>query len=367
MNSPSTSRRTATPRRPSTVCRRSGKTSLADTSTLPRPAAPATEGPGSPVTATPGPVLPERRPSRRPAAGRSAAGRSAVGRSAAWAHRVFVSPSVLSLLVLGAFPLAFIVAAALSRSSLGKPFQEWVGGENLAKALVDDGVIGSLIRSTVYALGVSVASVALGVIVAVALHRSTGAGSLVRTLLLLPLITPPVVVGIIWKLIFNPSGGLLDTVTRFFGYSGPPLSLLSSTDWALPAIAVADVWEWTPLVTLLVFAALLGMEPEVREAAALDGAHGIRLFTNITFPAISGVVAAVFFIRLVIAFKAFDLIVLMTSGGPGQSTTTPSYLIYQAALQQFDVGRAAAITLLFALVVTAVTIPVAIITRRAQQ
>ncbi|MCW4386381.1 sugar ABC transporter permease [Salinibacterium sp. SYSU T00001] len=325
---------------------------MADSSTLSRPAehSPAAPPPAAPRTAE---VPPSRRPSSR--------------RRSAWAHRIFVSPSVLSLLVLGAFPLLFIIAAALSESSLGRPFQEWVGADNITRAIADTDVVASLVRSSVYAAGVTVVSVTLGVAVAVALHRTVGAGSVVRTLLLLPLITPPVVVGIVWKLIFNPSGGLLDTVTRFFGYSGPPLSLLSSTDWALPAIAIADVWEWTPLVTLLVFAALLGMDPEVREAAALDGAHGIRLFAHVTLPAIRGVIGAVFFIRLVIAFKAFDLIVLMTSGGPGQSTTTPSYLIYQAALQQFDVGRAAAITLLFALVVTLVTIPVAVITRRLQQ
>lgn len=286
---------------------------------------------------------------------------------AAWAHRIFVAPSVIALIALGAYPLAFIIAAALSKSSLGRPFQSWVGTENLEAALADGDVVGSLVRSTVYAVGVSVVSVVLGVVIALALERAVRGGAVIRTLLLLPLITPPVVVGIIWKLIFNPSGGLLDTVLGFFGATGPPLSLLSSTVWAFPAIAIADVWEWTPLVTVLVFAAVIGQDPEVREAASLDGAHGLRLFNSITLPAIGGVVASVFFIRLVIAFKAFDLIVLMTSGGPGQSTTTPAYLIYQAALQQFDVGRAAAITLLFAVVVTLVTLPVALATRRLQQ
>jgi len=285
----------------------------------------------------------------------------------AWSHRLFITPGVVALLALGAYPLAFIVAASLSESSLGRPFQEWVGTAGLASALADDDVVASMIRSTGYAIGVSLSSVVLGVVVALALHRAAAGGALVRTLFLLPLITPPVVVGIIWKLIFNPSGGLLGTVAGFFGHTGVPLSPLSSTTWALPAVAVADIWEWTPLVAVLVFAALLGQDPEVREAAALDGAGGIRLFRAITLPAIAGVIASVLFIRLVIAFKAFDLIVLMTSGGPGQATTTPSYLIYQAALQQFDVGRAAAITLVFAVVVTVVTLPFALATRRFQR
>jgi multiple sugar transport system permease protein len=282
----------------------------------------------------------------------------------ATAHRLFVSPSVLSLIVLGFYPLIFIVLTALSESSLGRPFQEWVGTANLEAALGDDDVVASLLRNTIYAIFVSAASAVLGVATALALFRSARSGAVVRTLLLLPMITPPVVVGILWKLIFNPSGGLFNTVLSFFGYSGDPVSVLASPTFAFLGIAVADVWEWTPLIALLVFAALLGQDPELTEAAALDGAGGIRLFAQITLPAIAGTIAAAFLIRIVLAFKVFDLVYIMTAGGPGQSTTVPAYLIYQAALQQFDLGRAGTITLLLAVVVTVVTLPVVAITRR---
>jgi multiple sugar transport system permease protein len=302
----------------------------------------------------------------RPGPGRSTRPRLSGGAASGgrWAHRAFVTPGVLALIVLGVYPLVFIALAAFSESSLGKPFQSWVGTANFSEALTNSDVTASLVRNVLYALGVGAASVVLGVAVAVALFRTVRAGSLVRTLLLLPLITPPVVVGILWKLIFNPSGGLLNTVIGLFGYSGEPVSVLASPVFALGGVAVADVWEWTPLITLLVFAALLGQSPEVTEAANLDGAHGWRLFRHITLPAIAGTVAAAFLIRVVLAFKVFDLIYIMTSGGPGTSTTTPSYLIYQAALQQFDLGRAATITLLLAVVVTVVTLPIVAITRR---
>lgn len=271
---------------------------------------------------------------------------------------------MLSLVVLGLYPLIFIVLTALSESSLGRPFQEWVGTANIEAALADEDVVASLVRNTVYALLVSVASVVLGVATAMALFRSARSGAIVRTLLLLPMITPPVVVGILWKLIFNPSGGLFNTLLSFVGYSGDPVSVLASPTLAFLGVAVADVWEWTPLIALLVFAALLGQDPEVTEAAALDGAGGIRLFRQITLPAIAGTVAAAFLIRIVLAFKVFDLVYIMTAGGPGQSTTVPAYLIYQAALQQFDLGRAGTITLLLAVVVTLVTLPIVAITRR---
>lgn len=271
---------------------------------------------------------------------------------------------MLSLVVLGLYPLIFIVLTALSESSLGRPFQDWVGTANIDAALADDDIIASLVRNTAYALLVAGSSVVLGIATAVALYRSARSGALVRTLLLLPMITPPVVVGILWKLIFNPSGGLFNTVLTFFGHSGDPVSVLASPTLAFLGVAVADVWEWTPLIALLVFAALLGQDPEVTEAAALDGAGGIRLFGHITLPAIAGTIAAAFLIRIVLAFKVFDLVYIMTAGGPGQSTTVPAYLIYQAALQQFDLGRAGTITLLLAVVVTLVTLPIVAITRR---
>lgn len=305
-------------------------------------------------------ALPARRTAPRTGRGRG------FTRGPAWAHRLFVAPSVVTLIVLGVYPLLFIVAASLTESSLGKPFQDWVGTATFESVLADADTVASFGRTAVYALTVSAASLVLGVAAALALHGAARAGSVVRALLLLPLITPPVIVGTLWKLIYNPGGGLLATVLGFFGAPSDAIAPLSSTTWALPGIAVADVWEWTPLVALLVFAALLAQDPETIEAARLDGAHGWALLRDITLPGVAGVVAAAFFIRLVLAFKVFDLIYMMTSGGPGQATTTTSYLIYQAALREFDVGKAAAITLLLAVLVTVITIPTALIARRLQ-
>ena len=115
----------------------------------------------------------------------------------------------------------------------------------------------------------------------------------------------------------------------------------------------------------LVVAALLGIDREIMEAAALDGAHGLRLLRGIAVPAVAGTIAAAFVIRLVLALKIFDLVDVMTKGGPGDASSVPAWLVWKAAIEQFDVGRGAAITLLLALVVTIITLPPILIARRS--
>lgn len=283
-----------------------------------------------------------------------------------WGPRVFVVPTVLVLLVLGVYPLVFSVLAALNNSSLGKPLGGWVGWKNVSRVLGDDDVLGALVRTAVYAIVVTIVSVVIGFIIAVALDRAVRMGSVIRTILLLPLLTPAVTVAILWKVIFSPSGGLLSTALTDLGLPGAELSPLSSSTLALWAIALADVWQWTPLVVILLFAALQTIDPDTLEAARLDGARGWRMVRSIVFPSIAGAIAAVALIRLVLAFKVFDLVAVLTAGGPGQSTTTASYLIYQRALQQFDVGEAAVITLLLAVIVTIVTLPFVFAAKRYQ-
>lgn len=277
---------------------------------------------------------------------------------------MFISPAVIVLLVLAAYPLLFIAAAAFTSSSLGQPFQEFVGTANFQDALSSSAIQNSLVRGTTYAVGVTAASTALGTLTAVALWRTLRAGVLVRTVLLVPMIVPPVVVGILFSFIFSPAGGLLDTLIRRFTPDSGTYAILSDHTWAIVGVAVADVWEWTPLVVLLVFTALLGQDSQIIEAAQLDGANALQLFRHVTLPAVAGTIAAAFLIRLILAFKVFDLVYVMTSGGPGSSTQVPAFTIWRTALQNFDVGMAATITLLLAVVVTVVTLPVFWITRR---
>jgi len=288
----------------------------------------------------------------------------------ATAHRrgwgwLLASPAVLAGVVVSLYPLAYLIASSVSRSTLGQPFQEWVGGENYAEALVDPTVTGSLLRSVVFAVVTAGVQTALGVVTALLLRDLARGRSVLRALVLLPLVTPPVMAAVMWRLLLEPNGGLLNAVLREFGLIEAPLSLLGSQTWAIVMIGLADTWQWTPFVTILVLAALLGLPGELLEAAQVEGAGGWATFRYVILPLLTPTLLTVFLIKLIISFKAFDLVYILTFGGPGGASTTSSFLAFRTALREFDVGYAAAQTVLFLVIVTIVILPVTQLVRRS--
>jgi multiple sugar transport system permease protein len=268
---------------------------------------------------------------------------------------------VLGLLVFTVYPLIYLLILSSSESLLGKPFQAWIGLENYRAAFADQTFLASLLRSIAFALPVTVAELILGLAIAVLLQYTIRGGHIVRTLILLPLMTPPVMVAVAWKLILSPVGGLLNAALLGFGLSDKPVSVLGSATWAFPSIALADAWQWTPFIILLVFAALQAQPVELRQAAMIDGASEGQVFRDITFPLLIPAVVAIGLIRFITALKLFDLVYALTQGGPGFDTTVGSFHIYRVALEQFNVGYAAALTVLFGLFVSLVTLPIVIL------
>ncbi|CAN5864441.1 sugar ABC transporter permease [soil metagenome] len=274
---------------------------------------------------------------------------------------LFVLPMVLGLLAFALYPFLYLIVLSASESQLGDPFQEWIGLENYSTALKDAVFIDSLRRSVVFAIPVSMIELLAGVVIALLVNGSLRGGHIIRTLILLPLITPPIMVATAWKLIFNPTGGLLNSVLADLGLIDRPVSFLGSSQWALPAVALADAWQWTPFVALLAIATLQAMPGDVLQAASIDGAGRWSSFWTITFPMILPSLAAIFLIKLIITFKVFDLVYSMTFGGPGFDTNLATFQIYRVGLQQFNVGYAAAQTILFGLLVGLITLPVVVI------
>lgn len=276
------------------------------------------------------------------------------------------SPAIAAGLVVSIYPLVYLVATSVTKSTLGKPFQEWVGLGNFMKVVADETFTDSLVRSVLVAVIGALFQTSLGLAIALALRALVRGVGAITTLILLPLLTPPVMAAVIWKLVLDPSGGVFNGILRGLGFTEEPISLLGSSTWAIVMIALADAWQWTPFVAILIYAALLTLPDEVYEAAKIDGAGPWRSFVNITLPLVMPALVGIFMIKLILSFKLFDAIYILTAGGPGDTTTLSGYLIFRTGLREFNVGAAAAMTLVFVLVVTIVTLPVMWASKKAK-
>ena len=267
------------------------------------------------------------------------------------------APLVLGLIVFAVYPFIYLVFLSFSKSNLGTLFQDWVGWANYGDAVSDPKFTASLWRSTIFALVTTAVTLVLGMAVALLLDTAVRARNLLRTLMLLPLLTPPVTVAVMWQLLLMPKGGWVNSFLLDLSLLSQPVSFLGSPIFAFPAISLADVWQWTPFVAIMIFAALQTLPEDVFEAAELDGATRSQSFFYVTLPMLAPALFTIAVLKLVIAFKVFDLVFVLTAGGPGQRTTVSSFHIYRVAIQQFNVGLAAAQTLVFAILVGLVTLP----------
>jgi len=275
-----------------------------------------------------------------------------------------LAPVTIVIAIIALYPLVYTVAASLSTSTLGRPFQTWVGVENLIDMLGDGVTIPSLGRSLIFAVPSTLLALVAGFVVALSLDAAVKTGRIVRVLLLLPLMTPPVMVGVIWKLMLAPTGGLLNNIGQILDPASAPTLYLGSSPAAMISLIVVDAWQWTPFCILLLYAALQTLPAEVYEAAQVDGAGVWQTFWRITFPLALPSLVTVLLLKLIVSFKVFDLVFIMTSGGPGFDTTVSSFQIYRTALQTFDVGAAAAQTIAFLVLVTLIIVPLNAVRQR---
>ncbi|MFJ6549073.1 carbohydrate ABC transporter permease [Microbacterium sp. NPDC091676] len=285
-------------------------------------------------------------------------------RRASWTGRALLAPAVIAIAIIAIYPLGYIIAASFSESSLGRPFTEWVGFDNFAALLGDGVTLPSLGRSLLFATPSALIALVAGLVVALSLDAAVKGGRVIRVLLLLPLMTPPVMAGVIWKLMLAPTGGLLNNIGQSFAPGSEPFLFLGSSPAAMISVILVDAWQWTPFCVLLVFAALQTLPTEVYEASQVDGAGVWQTFWRITFPLVLPSLITVLLLKLVVSFKVFDLVFIMTSGGPGFDTTVSSFQIYRTGLQTFDVGAAAAQTIAFLVLVTIVILPLNAVRQR---
>ena len=221
--------------------------------------------------------------------------------------------------------------------------------DNYLYALTDPDFRAAFAR-TLYFTVVSVAiEGAIGVLMALLLNQRFVGRNVLRVLVILPWALPTIVNAMMWRLNFNPDYGSVNALLSQLGLIDSYRSWLGSPDSALHAVMLADIWKNYPLVTLLVLAALQSVPDDLYEAARLDGASAWRRFRAITFPAIVGPLGVALVLRTIDAFKVFDIIYVMTRGGPLDSTKTLSFFVYQESFSYLRAGSGAAYAMLMSL------------------
>jgi len=278
------------------------------------------------------------RSTRRPPHPTGARGR-AVAERGAW---FLVLPALIPILVLSVGPLLYGILLAFTDSQSGRTRPtRWIGGLNFRDLLHDTLFWESFRIGLVWAAGVTAAQVLLALGLALLLNQELRLRWLARALAIIPWAMPEVVVGIMWRLVYNPDAGVLNETLRDLGLGGGH-DWLSGLGTALPAVIVVGVWAGMPQTTVALLAGLQNTPRELHEAAAVDGAGAWRRFRTVTWPALRPVALAITALDLIWNFNSFALVYVLTNGGPGGRTRLPMLFAYEEAFRYGQFGYAAA-------------------------
>jgi multiple sugar transport system permease protein len=292
------------------------------------------------VTATTAAMTPAPNPGRRP-----------FDASALW----LLLPSLLPVLALSVYPLARGIYLGFTDARAGFNVETtFTGLENYQQMLNDDLFWSSFRIGLIWTVSVTSIQFVLALGLALLLNSKLRGRWLARTLAVVPWAMPPVVVGIMWSLVYRPDAGLLNELLFRLGLEDLGTNWLGSFETALPAVILVGVWAGMPVTTVVLLAALQGVPQELQEAAAVDGATRWNRLRHITLPQLKGVVVAITTLNFIWNFNSFDLVYVLTKGGPGGRTMLPMLFSYQEAFRYGNYGYAAALGNVMVLIVLAV-------------
>jgi ABC-type sugar transport system permease subunit len=269
----------------------------------------------------------------------------------AWA---FVLPALGAVVLIAIFPLVWTVWESLHLHDLRMPWRgrPFVGLTNYTEALTDSRFWAALGHTALFTVSTVTLELLLGLFLALSLHRAYRGRGLVRTVVLLPWAIPTVVAALLWAFLFDSQAGIVNAVlidARAMDAADPFVWFTHSVGAWMPVI-LADVWKMTPFVTLLLLAGLQNIDASLYEAAALDGASPWQQFTHITLPLLKPALVVVLIFRTLDAFRVFDLVFVLTHGGPGTATEPITVYTFTALLNYLRFGYGSALSVLIFLV-----------------
>jgi multiple sugar transport system permease protein len=259
-------------------------------------------------------------------------------------------PSVGFLVLMTIFPTIYSLWMSMQQYNLSRPdLAHFVGLRNYAQLLSDD-LFWKAVRVTfVFSFSVLALQFFLGFFIANLFDRERKGMNFLRTLFIIPVFASPVALGLTWRYMYQNGYGLINYVLESVGL--PRVNWLASPQWALPAVIAVDVWQWTPFVALILLAGMQSISPEITEAAELDGLSRFQYLWRIVLPLLAPIIVVVGLIRMIDALKTFDLIYIITRGGPGTTTYNLPLHAYSMGFASFLMGTSAAVAWVVVIIV----------------
>lgn len=261
-----------------------------------------------------------------------------------FAGYVFILPAIAGTLLFIVIPIFCSFSLSFTRWDLLNPI-EFVGLSNYKAVLTEPVFIKILINTIVYAVSTTVFGVLIPLILASVINSKIKGSEFFKTAFFLPFITPMIVIGIIWEWIFDPNIGILNHLLHLH------INWLYDTHFAMPALIIVSVWKLIGYNMILFLTGFATINNDVLDAAKTDGANAVQIFTKVTIPMIKPTIFFVTIVTAISSFQVFDLIYVMTEGGPLDSTNVLVYAVYKNAFMYFNIGKASALAyILFAII-----------------
>lgn len=263
----------------------------------------------------------------------------------------FVGPALALMLVVAILPLIYSIYLSFFNWNLSRAYAfTFVGFRNYLNFFVDPDVRHALGRTFIYVASCMVLEVALGLGIAFLFDTNFRGEPWIRAILILPMVMSEVVVGLVWRWIYNAEYGILNYFLDSLGFER--LSWLTTPGLAMGSLILTDVWQWTPLVFLVCLAGLKSVPQDSVEAARLDGASWLQIQWHVSLPAIKPIIVSVVLLRLIDCFRFVDKVFIMTYGGPANDTSLLGFRIYLNGFKYFNIGQTAAYSLIYVAMIT---------------
>ncbi|MFT6083966.1 MAG: multiple sugar transport system permease protein [Alphaproteobacteria bacterium] len=259
----------------------------------------------------------------------------------------FLAPALIIMLVGLFYPIGYSIYTSFFDWRLGMPLSDakFTAFDNYIWLLNDPDILNAFRVTFKFSMIVVIIELVLGVALALLLDKKIKGISILRTIFIMPMMIAPIVVGLMWQYLYNAQFGIFNKMLVFLGLE--PIGWLSSDKWALFSVILSDIWQWTPFIFILAIASLQSLPQSMIEAARIDGATEWQIIRFIKLPLMIPVIIIAGLLRLIDSLKIFEVIYIMTGGGPAGSTEVVSMAIYNQAFIDFELGRSAALSNLF--------------------